>query len=245
MASLVSNIISYWPGNEASGNLIDLLVASGNDLTDTNTVTNSAGKVYSTARQYTAANSEYHTRADNASLSVGGTNFSICAWVFLDSDALFNIISKDDNGVNREYSLNYSTALNRFQFVTWTAASGVGIKTITASNFGAVSLSTWYFLAAVYNGAGNFFYVNTVLNSAASTDTGWDGAADFTIGRSGAGNYFNGRIGPAAFWKRAITATEIDRLYNGGNGISFAAMLSGRTLPLREGIGMHRRLAKF
>ncbi len=37
------------------------------------------------ARQYTAANTEFHSIADNASLSTGDIDFMIGGWIYLDS----------------------------------------------------------------------------------------------------------------------------------------------------------------
>jgi len=42
---LLNALIAYWPGDEASGNLLDAH-SNALHLTDTNTVTNAAGKVY-------------------------------------------------------------------------------------------------------------------------------------------------------------------------------------------------------
>lgn len=58
---LLNNLIAYWPGNEFNGNALDLHI-NALHLTDVNTVTSNPGLVYPLARQYTAANNEYHTR---------------------------------------------------------------------------------------------------------------------------------------------------------------------------------------
>ena len=75
-ASLVSltNLVSYWKLDEASGNALD---AHGtNTLTDSNTVTSAAGKI-GDSRHFTRTVPEYFTIADNASLSApAGTSFT-------------------------------------------------------------------------------------------------------------------------------------------------------------------------
>lgn len=214
---------------------------NGNDATaNANNLTNNGGATFTTgkvgqATQLASASSQFWSIADNPSLSVGGTNFSMWCWVYLNSDATFNFISKNDVSVNREYVLGYSTALNRFQFITWSAASGVGQKTVTSNNFGAVALFTWYFLAAVYDGVGNYLYVNAIPNSTASTTSGWDGAASFLIGsQNGTQNFMNGLIDQVSFLKRALSFEEVVMGYNNGNGLSYAEMQtlsSGVFLP--------------
>jgi hypothetical protein len=81
---LLTALIAYWPGDEASGNLLDAHT-NALHLTDVNTVTNNTGKVYATARQYTAANQEYHNRASEALLQIGDVDFTIASWVYCDA----------------------------------------------------------------------------------------------------------------------------------------------------------------
>ena len=66
--TLPTNLIAYWKLDEASGTRNDSKGA--NHLTDNNTVTQAVGKV-GNAAQFTLANSEYLSIADNADLSAG------------------------------------------------------------------------------------------------------------------------------------------------------------------------------
>jgi len=60
--NLLSSLIAYWPGNEASGNLQDRHI-NALHLTDTNTVTSAAGKVYGLARPvYSGGHRISHSR---------------------------------------------------------------------------------------------------------------------------------------------------------------------------------------
>jgi hypothetical protein len=76
------SLVAYWRLDEASGNATDTKGSS--TLTDNNTVTSAAGKI-STSRQFTAANSEFLSIADNAALSTGNIDFWIGGWIYNDS----------------------------------------------------------------------------------------------------------------------------------------------------------------
>ena len=80
--ALLTDLAAYWQLDEASGGRADSI--GGNDLTDTNTVTQAAGKI-DTAAHFTAANNESLSIADNAALSMGDDDFTLAAWVYLDS----------------------------------------------------------------------------------------------------------------------------------------------------------------
>ena len=80
--ALTDNLISVWEMDEASGDAID--AHGSNDLTDTNTVAAAAGKING-ARDFETGNSECFLLADNTDLSMGDIDFSITAWVQLES----------------------------------------------------------------------------------------------------------------------------------------------------------------
>ena len=75
--TLTTSLIAHWNLDEASGTRVD--AKGGNDLTDNNTVTQATG-IVSNAGQFTAANSEYLSIADNAALSTGDIDFTIPLW---------------------------------------------------------------------------------------------------------------------------------------------------------------------
>jgi hypothetical protein len=233
---LLNNLIAYWPGNELSGNALDLHT-NALHLTDTNTVTSAAGLVYPTARQYTAVNQEYHSRAgDDALLSTGDIDFTLAAWVYLDAK-LANMVfaSKYFTATNnREYQLDYIVALDRFTFRVSSNGSAVGIGTATANTLGSPALATWYLLIAWHDSVANT--INLQINDAGIDSTPYatgvfDGAAAFRVGSNdvAATNTMNGRIGPTMFWKSnpglggILTAAQRTALYNGGAGLTYAA----------------------
>lgn len=233
---LLDNLIAYWPGDEASGNLIDAHT-NGLDLADQNTVTNNTGKVYATARQYTRAQSEYHSVADNAHLSTGDVDFTIAAWVYLDSQpfgSLMGIVTKDVSGGPREYLLDWQQATpSRF---LWNVYNGVSTSIGSAlSTFGEPAIGTWYLVVVDHDSVANTVSIqanNGAKDSAGTSGTPGDGAAPFWIGANVANCFWDGRIGPTAMWKSAagaggvLTSAQRTSLYNGGTGLTYASFTS-------------------
>lgn len=231
---LLNALIAYWPLNETSGNALDLHT-NALTLTDVNTVTSATGKVYVKARQFAATNSECLARAgDDALLSVGDTDFSLAAWVYMDSKPAnyMMIVGKDSNASGgREYGLRWSNTADRIGLVLLDGTSSVGLA--TANTYGAPGLSTWLFVVAWHDSVANTANIqinNGSVDSAATTGAPGDTTSRFTVGAyiTSAG-YWDGRIGPAMMWKSAaggggvLTARQRTALYNGGAGLAYAA----------------------
>lgn len=217
-----AGLVSYWKLNETSGTRVDSVTASGNDLTDNATVTSNPGKV-GTAAQFTAANSEYLSHTDNASLSTGDIDFTFALWVYLDSKTTDRVlISKWDAGTQREYLLRYLQTTDRFQWLV--SPDGVANTPVSADNFGIPSTVTWYFVVAYHDSVANTIGIsvnNGTFNTAAHTTGVQNGTASFVIGQVNAAFYMDGRIDEVGFWKRKLTAQEITTLWNGGAGITY------------------------
>lgn len=193
-----------------------------NHLTDVNTVTSTTGKVGDCA-QFVAANLETLTRASNASLQTGDIDFTIAAWVYLDTvGANRTVMAKNDAGQS-EYAMRYISASNRFEF--FVAESGGSTKTVLATTLGAPSTATWYFLVAWYDSTNDTINISGNAGAANQT-TGVNppGATTgtFRLGLLQAGTHaWNGRIDAVGFWKRLLTSDEITQLYRGGVGLEY------------------------
>lgn len=220
-AGLYEGLVSYWRLGEVSGSRADSI--GSNTLTDNNTVTQADGKL-GKAGQFTAANSEYLSIADNASLSTGDIDFTFCAWVYADSlGANRFIVTKSNLSTLGEYFLAYSTATSRFRFAIQNASTFV---TIDADVLGAPSTATWYFIVGWHDSVANTVNIQVNNGTANSGTTGAtvpaDSAQAFQLGaQSVPGDYWNGRIDSVGFWKRVLTAAERTALYNYGAGRAY------------------------
>lgn len=224
--TLTTSLVAYWKLGEASGSRADSV--GSNTLTDINTVTQAAGKV-GNAAQFTSANSEYLSIADNAALSTGDIDFTIACWVYMDSDTAANqmFVAKYDTGTaNREYVLYFSPPVgtNRFTFIV--SSDGAATVAVIANNFGAPATGTWYFLVAWHDSVANTVNIsvnNGTVDSLSTAAGVFNSTAAFHIGaRSNpVNNFVDGRVDEVSFWKKVLTAQEITDLYNGGSGNTY------------------------
>lgn len=222
VSSLHNNLIAFWRLEEASGTRNDS--KGTNHLTDNNTVTQATGKVGFGA-QFTIANSEYLSIADNADVSTGDIDFTFACWVYLDAKATTQMIvgKSDATAGNREYHLYYNQSTDRFLFevhrATDTGASA------TANNFGSPTVGTWYFIVGWHDAAADTVNIQVNNGTADSTATGGalqaSGTAEFDLGRrsfGGSNLYLGGRLDAVGLWKRVLTASERTELFAGAGG---------------------------
>jgi hypothetical protein len=235
---LLNALIAYWPGNEASGNLLDAHT-NDLDLTDTNTVTNATGKVYATARQYTTVGTafEYHTRAgDDALLSAGDVDFTLAVWVYFDTVGTVSkwIANKRTSGASAAgYQLAYSGSdvggPDRLRFAVFIGGAGKGVGAVQPS------VDTWYLVVGWHDSVANTINIqvnNGTVDSESYADGCGDDTGPFRIGGpsfTSTAYYMAGRIGPTMFWKSAageggvLSTAQRTALWNSGNGLTYAA----------------------
>lgn len=222
---LQQSLISYWKTNEVSNGSvpvtrIDSVAATGNDLTDNNTVASGAG-IVGNAASFIAVNTESLSRADNASLRVAGS-FTIGVWINTTTVAPANhaILGRDAGGVNREYFLLLSASAPTFRI--WNAA---GSLKILSSSLVIVSINTWYYLVAWYDAVADT--MNIQINDGTVESLGSIGglfasaATPFTVGAFAGSGFWDGLIDEVGFWKRVLTAGERTSLYNAGAGFTY------------------------
>lgn len=213
-STLDNSLISYWKLDEESGTRVDSEpTGTAQDLTDNNTVTSNPGKI-GNAGQFTAANNERLSRTDSADLSVGDIDFTIAAWVYMDTKPSFAYVAA--KGAN-EYYLLYQSDLDRF---VWTVGN---TGTLSATNFGSPSTATWYLIIAWHDSVNN--QIGISVNNGTADTAAWSSGSSDTIDPFNIGTVngittvdWNGRIDEVGFWKKVLTAGERTELYNAGVG---------------------------
>lgn len=224
--ALTDNLISVWEMDEASGNAVDS--HGSNTLTESvGTIGAATGKIGG-ARDFERLDSEYFNIADNADLSMGDIDFTISAWVNLESVGGNNqiIVGKDQNAAgDREYNLYYRGSTSTFTFETFSSPNSS--TNLSASSFGTPSTGTWYFVVAWYDAAANTMNIcvnDGAVDSTAKGTLQASGSAPFRIGARAYAtieNYFDGMIDQVAIWKRVLTSDERTSLYNSGSGLAY------------------------
>lgn len=217
--------IAQWKFNNNGNDSI-----GANHLTNNNSATFTTGKLGGAtgATQLVVASSQYWTVSDNANLSLGDVDFSIAAWVYIDSTSTFRMIASKSGAGNAgdvEFYLCYRGGVDRFRFLI---SSGVATTTVDANNFGSPSVATWYCVIAWHDATANI--INISVNDSTETATSWsngshDTASPFSVGALGEGfGAFDGRIDNVCFAKSAaggggvLSAAQRTAFYNAGVG---------------------------
>lgn len=224
--ALIDGLRAYWKLDETSGTRYDS-TANDNDLTDNNSVLYGTGK-QSNAADFELSNSEYLSIADNAYLSFGDEDFSIVAWVKLESSTEYGgIATKYDYGnADREYTLYYNNSNTKFAFGV--SGDGTASTHVTANTFGAASLATWYFVAAYHDATANKIGISVnagAFDTANHTAGCNDNVSTFLLGgvlsSSAHAQKLDGLLDEVGVWNRVLSAAEIGLLYNGGSGTTY------------------------
>ena len=194
----------------------------GHVLTNHATVTFATGKV-GDAANFVAASTQYLDIADHADFSSNGGHITVAAWVKRVSDAAMFFVAKWDSSNNREYAFQYILGTG-VRFIVYEDGAAV-----TATGFAALTQDVFHLLIGWTDGTNvNLSVDNGTAVSASFTAVPFAGDAPFVIGRAsaGSGSYVDGLVDQVFFWQRAITSGERTQIYNGGAGLTFAAMSS-------------------
>jgi len=151
--TLRTNLISYWNLNEASSTRIDSYGTNNLAVRGTGGVAAGAGKI-SNAADFELSEGDFLEITDNASLSTGDVDFSISAWVKLESKTTASIVTRYESGTVREYWLGYDATADRFQMYLYNS-TGVNVGIATANNSGSPSTGTWYHVVAWHDSVNN------------------------------------------------------------------------------------------
>lgn len=156
------------------------------------------------AIKFTWGNSQYGS-VPAATFGNPSGDFTLEAWVRLDSNLHSGAVATKVNSFGQGYWLQYEVGSNRF-----IAAIGDSGSWQTVSALNAPVVGQWYHLAMTYAGTALAFYVDGVLQGTTTVTASYTGS-NFTIGRDSAGwgNYWDGFIDELRYWSAARTPAEI------------------------------------
>lgn len=186
---------------------------------ETGLVGSAPGKL-GNAAAFSSANGVSLFIKNNADLSVGDVDFTIAAWVYLDTTK--------DNQVfvykrfPKEYYLGYTGGTTKK--IKFTVYDSLDRHVLYAESFGAPSPRAWFFLVAWHDATANT--LNIQINNGPVDETPHSSGANsgtgaLYLGGSRNGWYLDGRIDGVGFWKRVLSPAERSRLYNGGKGLDY------------------------
>jgi concanavalin A-like lectin/glucanase superfamily protein len=172
--------------------------------------------------------------------SLNPSTISIEAWVYVTGNPggfTMHIVDKDDVASERQYILEVGPDFSFFESHVWTSSGQHFV--IGASS---VQLFTWYHVATTYDGHVLTLYVNGRLDGSMPAD----GPLVITsvpviIGMSGGTptSNFQGLIDEPRIYNRALSATEIQAIFNAGSagkckGVPFKAFSADITIKLES-----------
>jgi hypothetical protein len=234
-ASLRTGLVAFWQLNEAvaSGNTNATdWTGMGNTLTATNAPLSATGMV-ANGRNFVSASSQYLSANSSTDLQFGNGNWSISVWVkntsnYSGSSALFQHVVGKDASTGREFGLRTqitNTGLNGYTAsVFHTDGSELAVQFPGFANKNSFT-GTWNHLAVTHNSGtvtAYFNYSQTSTGSRGASKTFAATSTQFNIGRrsySGFNEYLDGVVDEVAKWNRALSASEVQAIYNGGAGL--------------------------
>ena len=230
--SLLTNLISYWKFDEASGDAAD---SQGSEtLTNVGTATYAAGAL-NNAVNLVSGTPSYLKHASDASLETGNIDYTFAFWIKFDTlpgaGKDFEIITKSQRGgaSASEYACFYDRDSSRFAY-EHRDSGGSQVFTVVANNFGAASTGVWYFVVFWMDVAGDTAYIQVNNGTVDSANIAGTPSTANTIplnigwyNNAAVGGFTGGtaNVDETGFWKRTLTAAERTGLYNAGTPLAF------------------------
>jgi hypothetical protein len=232
--ALATSLISYWPLNEASGTRSDL--HGTNHLAATNTPGQGTGLVYANAATFTEGDYKLLSIADNSTLSTGDISFTLAVWVKFVSIPGYNYAiggKRDFNSSVDEYYMFLSSAGTPV-FQVWDLA---GNFNQVESNV-VLDADTYYLIIGRHDAANNIIgiSVNASTEVTAAHSTGVrDSTSTFGFGGQTGLIDVSATMGPATFWKQALSGADRTAFYNSGAGRTYASLVTSYTVQAAQG----------
>ncbi len=216
----IANLIDWWEMNESSGNALGSHASL--TMTDVNGAGADTGKVAG-ARDFVPGNVDYFTRASEAAIQMGDIDATWVFWFKFDaSGGIMQFITKDDAATDREFTIT-KEANDKPRFVVFKADGNI-IGDVTWAT--GLNTGTWYFLAAYHSSTDNAIGISinsAAYQTAATTDASATTTTPLWFGsRSSNPQLYDGLLDEMAYFKAQLTISNVEWLYNSGNGRSYA-----------------------
>ena len=233
--SLLTNLVSYWKLDEASGNAADSV--GSNTLTNTNTVSysttnaiinNSANFVASSAQRLSIAD------ASQSGLDISG-NFTFSFWM--------KMTNKPNTGGTYKTIFGKMGATTQYMFFLQPGGTYGARLTVDIYGGGVYTESVWdinlstgtlyhcVLVCTVDNSQATKFTL--YLNGSSQGNGSGGGNGNVTTIQNGEGTfclgsyeatadwYYDGSLDEVGIWSRVLSSTEVTTLYNSGSGLQY------------------------
>ncbi len=205
-------LVGWWPLTEGSGTTAMDQSGNGNNGTWNGSTTNGSyyttGKVGGYAGNFDGSTDYVSAGANGASV----TSITFSGW--MNESSYPSNYAPIINVFNRSTGIEQSPSTHAVFFILNLTSAG---NVETSEGASSLPVSGWNFYAGTWSSGGKLsLYQNGVLISqsvSSYTDT-ISGLSPLWIGRYSGGTYFPGQFNDVRFYSRALSAAEIQALYN-------------------------------
>jgi hypothetical protein len=249
---LAGGLVDYWKMDEqASGTSVASVNTSSPNFGLTARVghpptfsTTAPLGVYASSRTFDSADGQCLSLAHNSAFLLGaGKSFTLGLWTKIGAWAYGVLASKNgyfttpSSGWNLAWDSS-GTGVGLFKLFTYStqlgtqSPGGPGSSTAVATSFGSTYVAnTWYCVMIGFNAntGEQFIRVNDSAIDTSPQTLIWGSVAKLSFGCNDEDSGFQaykGQIGPAAYWNRALSQSEMDLFYGAGAGITYADIIA-------------------
>ena len=239
--SLTTGLVSDWSFDGAPGANETDNGSGGNTLTQHNTVGSGTGLI-SGDRIFVQGSSQY-LQAPSGIIS-GYGDWTISIWFKPSSTAL---------STNWNRVFDWGTGTSKYLMCTVRAATDhgprvellIGGVTYDAVFTQSLAAGTWYHLVVTCQSNRLTVYLNGAANCGIAGINAQGSTLAPTLCYFGKSQfpdpYYDGSLDQANLWSRALSPQEVQALYNGGAGLSFA-QLGGASIPAAPSVNVFGRM---
>jgi len=205
-ASLNTGLVVYYKFDDNSANTSVLDSIGGNDgvaTTNTNNLYYAGGKINS------ALDLNGVDEGIDFSKSIPSGARTVSFWFNFDS-----YVSSEDQLFWGNVAGDWNMEFINHNVFFYSGGSGV-------ASGGDISTGNWYHYILTQDSSGNiqgFLNGVSIFNDTGATTTA---LTDFDMGKRGSQRWVDGRIDETGIWNRSLSVSEVNQLYNSGDGITY------------------------
>jgi len=218
-SSLLTSITSYWTLNESSGSAID---STGlHNLTNSNITYSQTGKL-NTCYSFNGTSSYTGNLVGSASYTFAAA-MSASFWMKTSGTGTFMFIVSNWNATNGTGWLVYKDTDDNVYFEVHNPGTGAATSTVAITGSSQAD-GNWHHIVGTFDGTYARIYLDSTLEM---TSSAWPysiaaNSNTFSIGSDETTQYYySGYLDEVGLWSRAITQTEVNKLYNSGAGKTY------------------------
>jgi prepilin-type N-terminal cleavage/methylation domain-containing protein len=206
-------IVGWWKFNEGSGTIAYDASGNGNtgNLTLVNTPTWISGKLGG-GLSFNGSANEYVDVPATTSLATY-SSYTVMLWANIQTNSQVGLMQR--LGWMDSLCINSSGGHSKAHFYVWNPGGGEIGSVLGTLN---ISNGTWHLIAGTFQASKSQLFLDGMLDNSSTPSASPSAFSDLHIGQGcgGSGTEMNGSIADVRIYNRALSAGEIQALYNAG-----------------------------